>query len=58
MKTQKEVRKVSGVAVNDYDCIVSGVLRVYPVHATKVLFSAAIAISGTMLVLALNLRVD
>ena len=52
------MRKVSGVAVNDYDCIVSGVLRVYPVHATKVLFSAAIAISGTMLVLALNLRVD
>ena len=58
MKIQSVVRKVSGVAVNDYDCIVSGVLRVYPVRATKVLFSAAIAIAGTMLVLALNLRVD
>ena len=58
MKIQSVVRKVSGVAVNDYDCIVSGVLRVYPVRATKALFSAAIAIAGTMLVLALNLRVD
>ena len=58
MKILSVVRKVSGVAVNDYDCIVSGVLWVYPVRATKVLFSAAIAIAGTMLVLALNLRVD
>ena len=58
MKTLSVATTHSGVAADDYYCIVSGVLRVYPVHATKVLFSAAIAISGTMLVLALNLRVD